>query len=182
MDKDQDNRERYKDIKARIDRLKAQTYAQYLKMVPTNQTRLMLAYDVKERKMKMTFMKPTTKQPRSVVDFQKIDFEVLEKEIHPIDLIELHKQIGEMIYSTLIGKAIATRQLQNFINNISAQFQLEKPSSNEKDTRIKSLEDLIIKLGHDPKEVKATENLIKKKNYDIVSLRKQLKILPLHHP
>jgi len=45
-DKDQDIKERYKEIKARNERLKAQTYAQYLKMIPTNQTRLMSAYDV----------------------------------------------------------------------------------------------------------------------------------------
>lgn len=51
VDRDQDIRERYKDIKARNERLKAQTYEKYLNMVPTNQTRLMLAYDVKEGKM-----------------------------------------------------------------------------------------------------------------------------------
>jgi len=40
------------------------------------------------------------------------------------------------------------------------------------DTRIKSLEDLIIEMGHDPKDVKAIENLIKKKNDDIATLKK----------
>lgn len=87
-----------------------------------------------------------------------------------------------MIYSTLTGKAIITNQLQNSLNNISAQFQLDKASSQAKDTRIKSLEDLIIELGHDPKDVKATEKLIKKRNDDIASLEKQPKIPPLHHP
>lgn len=87
-----------------------------------------------------------------------------------------------MIYPTLTWKAIVAHQLQNSINNISAQFQLEKASSQPKDTRINSLEDLIIELGHDPKDVKATERVIKKKNYDITSLKKQLKIPPLHHP
>jgi len=107
---------------------------------------------------------------------------VLVKDIHPIDQIELHKQTREFVYSTLTSKAIATHQLQNSLNNISAQFQLEKSSSQAKDTRIKTLEDLIIELGHDPKDVKAAENLIKNKNDDIVSLKKQLKIPPLHHP
>ena len=37
-------------------------------------------------------------------------------------------------------------------------------------------------MGHDPKDVKATERLIKKKNDDIAALKKQLKIPPLHHP
>jgi len=44
---DQDIREKYKEIKARNERLKAQSYPQYLKMAPTNQTGLMLAFDVK---------------------------------------------------------------------------------------------------------------------------------------
>lgn len=35
-DKDQHNKERYKEIKARNEKLKAQTYAQYLKLTPTN--------------------------------------------------------------------------------------------------------------------------------------------------
>lgn len=59
-DKDQDIKERYKEIKARNERLKAQTYAQYMKMTPTNQTRLMSAFDIKEGKIQMNFIKPTT--------------------------------------------------------------------------------------------------------------------------
>ena len=127
-------------------------------------------------------MRPTTQQRRIAADYKKIDFEVLTKDKHPIDQIELHKQTGEMTYSTLTGKAITSHQLQNSLNNISAQFQLEKASSQEKDTRIEALEDLIIELGHDPKDVKATEKLIKKKNDDIAALKKQLKVPPLHHP
>jgi len=37
-------------------------------------------------------------------------------------------------------------------------------------------------LGHDPKDVKATEKVTKKKNGDIAALKKQLKIAPMHHP
>ena len=88
-------------------------------MTPTNQTRLMSAYDVKKGKMKMTFIKPTTQQPRTTTDFKRVDFEVLARDIHLIDQIELHKKTGEMIYSTLIGKAIVAHQFQNSLNNIS---------------------------------------------------------------
>jgi len=68
------------------------------------------------------------------------------------------------------------------LSNISTQYQLEKASSHAKDTRIKSLEDLVIELGHHPKDIKATEQLIKKKNDDIAALKKQLKIPQLQHP
>ena len=44
------------------------------------------------------------------------------------------------------------------------------------------MEDLIIELGHDPKDVKAAEWLIRKKNDDIDALKKQLKIPHLYHP
>jgi len=53
-------RDRYKEIKMRNGKLKAQNYAQYLKLTPTNQTRLMSAFDIKEGKLHMSFIKPTT--------------------------------------------------------------------------------------------------------------------------
>ena len=111
----QDIKEEYKEIKERNERLKVQSYAHYLKMAPTNQTRLMSAFDIKEGKMQMSFLKPTIQQPRSMADYLKIDFEVLAKDIHPIDQIQLHKQTGEMVYSTLTSKAIAVHQLRNFL-------------------------------------------------------------------
>ena len=107
--------------------------------------------------MQMTFVKATAQQPKTTSNFKNVNFEVLGRDIHHINQIELHKQAGEMIYSTLTGKSIVAHQLQNSLNNISAQFQLEKTSSHAKDTRIKSLEDLVIELGHDPKDIKATE-------------------------
>jgi len=86
-EKSLDIKGKYKEIKARNEKLKAQTYAHYLKMVPTNQTRLMSAFDIKERKMQMSFLKPTVQQPKSMTDYLKIDFDVLAKDIHPIDQI-----------------------------------------------------------------------------------------------
>lgn len=59
---------------------------------------------------------------------------------------------------------------------------MEKASSHAKDTRIKSLEDIMIELGHDPKNIKATEQLIKKNNYEIAALKNKLKIPQLQHP
>jgi len=43
-------------------------------MEPTNQTRVMSAYDVKEGKMQMTFAKPTAQQLMIGVDFKKDRF------------------------------------------------------------------------------------------------------------
>jgi hypothetical protein len=51
-----------------------------------------------------------------------------------------------------------------------------------KDNKIKYLEELVLKIGYDPSNVKATKELIKKKNADIASLRKQLKNFATEDP
>lgn len=81
-----------------------------------------------------------------------------------------------MIYSTLTSTAMTASKLQMPLNNIQSQLKLEKASSLAKDNKIKSLEDLVIKIGYDPSNVKAVEEIVKKKNVDIATLRKQLKM------
>ena len=77
-----------------------------------------------------------------------------------------------MVYSTLADKAILAHKLQNSLENISTQLNLEKVSSLAKDNRIKSLEDIIIELGHDPKDAKGIKALMRKKEEDIAAHRK----------
>jgi len=55
---------------------------------------------------------------------------------------------------------------------------MEKISSQSKYNRIKSLEDLGVKIGYDPSNVKEAEEIIKKKEMDIAASKKQLKFLP----
>jgi ParB-like chromosome segregation protein Spo0J len=68
------------------------------------------------------------------------------------------------------------------LNNVQTQLKLEKVSSLAKDNKIKSLEELILKIGYDPANVKAAEELLKNMNVDIASLRKQLKIPATKYP
>ena len=68
------------------------------------------------------------------------------------------------------------------MNNTSAQLDLDKASSLAKENRIKSLEEIIIELGHDPKDAKGIKALMKNKEEDIAALRKQLKLPPSMHP
>lgn len=106
----------------------------------------------------------------------------LAKDIHPLDQVELHKQTDEMVYSTLADKAIQAQQLQNSLNNTFSQLELEKASSLAKDNKIKSLEEIIIEMGHNPKDSKAIKALIKKKEDDIAALKKELKLPVTMHP
>jgi hypothetical protein len=64
------------------------------------------------------------------------------------------------------------------LNNVQTQLKLEKISSFAKDNSIKTLEELVLKIGYDPSNVKAAEEMINKKNDDIDSLMKQLKLPP----
>jgi hypothetical protein len=56
-------------------------------------------------------------------------------------------------------------------------LKLENISSLAKDNKIKSLEELVLKISYDPSNVKEAKELLKKKNDDIASLRKQFKLL-----
>ena len=170
------------DIKARNDPLRRQIYNRYLKMAPKNQQRLMSAYDIKESKLVMSHFKPKVQQPQTISDYLRTNFEVMIKDIYPLDQIELHRQTGEMVFSTLTGEAMAAQKLQNSLQNTTAQLNLEKASAQDKDNRIKTLEEIIIGLGHNPKDVKAIETLIKKKYDDIAALRKLLKFPTSRHP
>jgi hypothetical protein len=89
--------------------------------------------------------------------------------------MDLHKQTREMVFSNLENTSTSAAKLQVSLNNVQTQLKLEKISSFANDNRIKSLEELVLKIGYDPSNVKAAEELLKKKNIDISSLRKQLK-------
>ena len=140
----------------------------------------MAAYDMQAGKMTLSHFRPTLQLPQSTADYIRTNLEVLAKDIHPIDQIELHKQVGEMVYSTLADKALMAHRLQNSLYNTSAQLELEKASSLAKDNRIKSLEEIIVEMGHDPTDPKGTQALIRKKEEDIAALRKQMKCCQLY--
>jgi hypothetical protein len=96
--------------------------------------------------------------------------------------MDLHKQTGEMIFHTLAHASTSASKFRIALNNAQTQLKLEKISSFAKDNRIKTLEELVLKIGYDPANVKAAEEMIKKKNADIASLRKQLKLPPTEDP
>ena len=100
----------------------------------------MAAYGIQAGKMTLSHFRPTIQQPQLAADYIRTNLEVLAKDIHPIDQIELHKQAGEMVYSTLADKALMAHRLQNSLYNTSTQLELEKASSLAKDNRIKCLE------------------------------------------
>jgi len=142
----------------------------------------MAAYDIQEGKMTLSHFRPTMQQPQSAADYIRTNLEVFAKDIHPMDQIDLHKKTGEMVYSTLADKTLMAHRLQNSLHKIAAQLELEKASSQAKDNIIKSLEEIILEMGHDSNEPKGVQTLMKKKDEDIAALRKQIKLPATLHP
>ena len=130
----------------------------------------------------MSVPQPTVKTPKKIADYKKVDLEVPTKIIHALDQIEFHRKSSKLLYSTITTKAMSVKKLYNTIINMRDQMKVDKASSYAKDLRIKSLEELVIQVGYDPSNVKAAEQLVKKKNEDIAALRKQLKLPPTEHP
>ena len=87
-----------------------------------------------------------------------------------------------MIYSTMTQKALIVQKLKKSLEIVQSQLKLERASSQAKDNRIKSLEDLVIEISYNPTDIKAAEELIKKKNANIDTLKKQLKLPTTKHP
>ena len=132
--------------------------------------------------MIMSHLTPAVLQPQSAADYMRTNLEVLAKDIHPMDQIELHKQTGEMVYASLADMTLVNYRLENSLNNTAAQLKLERASSQAKDNRIKALEEIIIELGHDPKDIKVVQALLKLRDADMAALRKMIKIPATLHP
>jgi hypothetical protein len=137
---------------------------------------LFSAFDTKRGRMKMAFLQAQAPHPKTTAEYKKTSFEFDVKDAHPIDQMDMHRQIGDMILSTLTNTSMNSSKLQVSLNNIQSQLKMDNISSLAKDNKIKSLEELVLNIGYDPTNVKAAEELLEKKNDDIGSLRKQLKL------
>ena len=89
----------------------------------------MSTYDTQQGKMILIHFQPKVQHPQSAADYIRRNFEVLARNIHPLDQIELHKQTGDMVHSTLINKAMEAHETRDSLGNITSQLQIEKASS-----------------------------------------------------
>jgi hypothetical protein len=140
---------------------------------------LLSAFDTKKGRMHMAFLQEQVPDLKAITDYKRATFEFHTRDVHPADQMDLYRQTGEIIFSTLENASTAATKLQVSLSNAQTQLKLEKISSFAKDNRIKTLEELVLKIGYDPSNVKAVEEMLKKKNADIASLRKQLKLPPI---
>jgi hypothetical protein len=174
--------EKYDLIKKRNQSLTSSAYAQFQKQSSTAQHRLLSAFDTEKGRMHMAYLHAQVSDPKVISDYKRSTFEFQAKDVHPTDQMDLHKQTGEMISHTLARVATSAARYRTALSNAQTQLKLEKMSSFAKDNKIKTLEELVLKIGYDPVNVKAAEEMIKKKNADIAALRKQLKLPPTEDP
>ena len=156
--------------------LKNNTYNHFWKQTSSSQRKLLSIFDIEQEKMQMAFLETQIPYPKTPTDYKSTIFELSIKDIHSIDQMDMHKQTGEMISSTLTNIDMSLSKLQVSYVNSQSQLKMEKVSSLAKDNRIKSLEDLVVKIGYDPKDINVAQEVIKKKNLDIPALRKQLNL------
>lgn len=114
--------------------------------------------------------------PKLAVDFKQTTFEFEAKDVDPLDQMDMHKQIREMVYSTFTHTTLISSKMYLSLNNVQSQLKLEKISSLAKDKRIKYLDEMVIKAVFEPDNTKSMEEVIKKNTIDIESLRKKLKL------
>jgi hypothetical protein len=174
--------EKYDLIKKRNQSLTSSAYAQFQKQSSTSQHRLLSAFDTEKGKMHMAYLHALVPDPKVISDYRRTTFEFQAKDMHPADQMDMHKQTGEMISHTLARVETSATKYRTTLSNAQTQLKLEKMSSFAEDNKIKTLEELVLKIGYDPANVKAAEEMIKKKNADITALRKQLKLPPTEDP
>jgi hypothetical protein len=105
----------------------------------------------------MAFLQAQVPHPKEITDYKRETFEFNTRDVHLADQMDLHRKIGEMVFSTLENASTTAAKLQISMNNVQTQLKLEKISSFAKDNRIKSLEELMLKIRYDPSNVKAVE-------------------------
>jgi hypothetical protein len=174
--------EKYDLIKKKNQTLTNSAYAQFQKQSATAQHRLLSAFDTEKGRMHMAYLHAQVPDPKVMSDYKRVTVEFQAKDVHPADQIDLHKQTGEMVFHTLAHATASASRYRTALSNAQTQLKIEKMSSFAKDNKIKTLEELVLKIGYDPANIKAAEEMIKKKNADIAALRKQLKLPPTEDP
>lgn len=91
-----------------------------------------------------------------------------------MDKINLHKQIGEVIFSNLIHSTINITKLKSHMAKFQRNLMQEKTKNKAWNVRNAKFQQKIIKLGTNPAENKPVVHLIKEKDNAIQRIKKKL--------
>lgn len=97
---------KYKEIMLKNENLKGNTYTKFWKQTASAQIRLLSDFDTEKGIIQMAFLQAHIPHPQTTANYKNTSFEFYTKEIHPIDHMKMHKQIGEMIFSTFTNTSM----------------------------------------------------------------------------
>jgi hypothetical protein len=66
----------------------------------------------------MSFLQAQVPNPKVITDYKRATFEFQTKDVHPTDQMDLHRKIGETVFSTLAHASIITSRLKVSLNNV----------------------------------------------------------------
>jgi hypothetical protein len=69
------------------------------------------AFDTEKGRIQMEFLQAKFTHPKTVADYKKTSFEFDVKDVHPVDQMDMHRKIGEMIFSTSTNTSLTTSKL-----------------------------------------------------------------------
>jgi len=110
--------EKYDLIKKKNQMLTSNTYAQFWKKTSTTWHRLLSAFDIEKGIMHMVFLQAQVPDMKVITDYKRATFEFQNKDVHPTDQMDLHRQTGEMAFSTLAHASTTASKLQVSLNNV----------------------------------------------------------------
>jgi hypothetical protein len=64
--------------------------------------------------------------PKAISDYKRSTFEFDVKEVHPTDQMDMHRQTGEMIFSTLANTSMTAAKLQVSLKQCPVSAQAGK--------------------------------------------------------
>jgi hypothetical protein len=110
--------EKYDLIKKKNQTLTSNTCAQFWKQTSTAQHRLLSTFDTEKVRMHMEFLQAQVLDPKVITDYKRATFEFHTKDVHLADQMDLHKQIGELVFYMLAHASTTASKLQVSLNNI----------------------------------------------------------------
>jgi hypothetical protein len=100
--------EKYDMIKKKNQMLANNTYAQFWKKNSTTHHRLLSAFDTEKGIMHLAFLQAHVPQPKEIIDYKRSTIVFDTKQVHLANQMDLHRQIGEMVFSTLAHASSTT--------------------------------------------------------------------------
>jgi hypothetical protein len=110
--------EKYDLIKKTNQTLTSNTYAEFWKKTSTTQHRLLSTFNTEKGRMHMAFLQAQMPDPKEIIDYKRETFKFQTKDVHPVVQMDLHRQTGEMAFSTLAHASTAASKLQVSMNNV----------------------------------------------------------------